>query len=118
MEPDLKQVEEELGQGRKRVKENDEEGENGGWIVVRKKEAQLTIAISDYSKVNRFYSHKSLQNYLRYILTQTVPNPMWLSIKRQSLVERIIYIDVEIENNLFENMLKNKQLPFLAELSN
>lgn len=83
-------------------------------MVVRKKETQLTISISDYSKVNRFYSHKSLQNYLRYILTQTIPNPMWLSIKRQSLVERIVYIDVEIENSLFETMLKNKTLPFIC----
>jgi hypothetical protein len=43
---------------------------------------------------------------------------MWLSIKRQSLVERIIYIDVEIENNLFETMLKNKSLEFLSSVAN
>ncbi len=101
---------------RKRIKQEQEEGE--GWIVVKKKDAQLSVSICDFSKVNRFYSHKSLQNYIRYILVQSVPNPMWLSIKRQSLIQRIIYVDLEIENNLFEKLLSHKELPFLSSLGN
>lgn len=53
---------------------------------------------------------------MRYILTQSVPNPMWLSIKRQSLIEQILYIDFEIESNLFESMLNKKELEYLSSV--
>jgi hypothetical protein len=97
------------------VKLNEEEEHNsGGWVIVRKKREDLSISICDFSKVNRYYSHRSIQGYLRYLLSQSVPNPMWLSIKRQSQIEQILYIDLEIESNLFEAMIEKKELPFLA----
>ena len=94
MEPSAAEQKQQYEQFHKKIKQNEEGERNDGWIVVKKKEAQLAVSICDFSKVNRFYSHKSLQKYIRYILTQSIPNPMWLSIKRQSLVERIIYIDL------------------------
>ena len=109
MEPDFEEVAQKCGKPSKKIKENEEKNEEG-WIVVKKKDISLSISISDYSKVNKYYSHRSLQAYLRYLLTQSVPNPMWLSIKRQSLIEQIIYIDLEIEANLFESMIEKKEL--------
>jgi hypothetical protein len=90
---------------KKKVKPDTNKEDDNDWIVVKKQESPLSICMSDYSKVNRYYSHKSLQNYLRYLLAKTCPNPMWLSIKRQSLIEHILYIDLEIENNLFEKLI-------------
>lgn len=104
-------IEESFGKPSKKLKENTEVvDEDGEWIVINKKKPQLTISIADYSKINKYYSHRSLQSYLRYLLTQTCPNPMWLTIKRQSLIDHIVYIDLEIENCLCEEMLANKQL--------
>lgn len=68
----------------------------------------LTIDVVDFSKINRFYSHKSLQKYIRYLFAKTIPNPMWLSIKRQSQVDRIIFIDFEIENSVFYSLLNEQ----------
>lgn len=73
---------------KKRIKVNlDDQKEDGkDWIVIRKKTTPLTISISDHTKVHRFYSHKSIQKYIRYLFTQTCVNPMWLAIKRQSQI--------------------------------
>jgi len=97
MDPNYDEAEIQLGQTKKKVKVNEEEKSesDGGWIVVnKKKNIPLTVSISDFSKINRFYSHKTIQNYLRYLLTQLIPNPMWLLIRRQSLIEQILYIDL------------------------
>ena len=37
---------------------------------------------------------------------------MWLAIKRQSQIQHIYYIDVEIEDYLFEKMIEDKELKF------
>lgn len=55
-----------------------------GWI--KQKKSPLTIEIANYSKINKYYSHKSLQKYIRYLYANTCPNPLWLSIKRQSQI--------------------------------
>ena len=81
--------------------------------MIQKKITPLTIAIADHTKLNRFYSHKSIQKYIRYLFTSTCPNPMWLSIKRQSQILHIYYFDIEIEDYLFEHMLEG--LEFLGE---
>ena len=75
-----------------------------GWI--KQKKTPLTIEIANYSKINKYYSHKSLQKYIRYLYANTCPNPLWLSIKRQSQIEHIVFIDIEIENSLFAQYLK------------
>ena len=69
--------------------------ENEEWIKSAKK-TPLTITIANYSKINKYYSHKSLQRYIRYLYPNTCPNPLWLSIKRQSQIEHIVYVDIEI----------------------
>ena len=33
---------------------------------------------------------------------------MWLSIKRQSQVERIVFVDIEIENSIFYELLQQE----------
>jgi hypothetical protein len=68
----------------------------------------LEISIADYNKANRHFSHRSLQNYFRYLMTQSCVNPMWLSIKRQSNIKKLMYIDIAIDVELFEEMLENK----------
>ena len=40
---------------------------------------------------------------------------MWLAIKRQSQIQHIYYIDVEIEDYLFEKMIEDKELVFFNE---
>ena len=99
------------------MKPDEEDEGDDGWIVVSKKPVQLTVSVSDFSKINRFYSHKSIMTYIRYLLVQTVPNPMWLSIKRQSLVQQIVYLDITIENNTFASMRSSKELPFLGAIT-
>lgn len=106
MDPTFEEVAAELGQPRKKQKK--EVSPENEWIVVKSKQTDLTISICDFSRVNRFYSHRSIQSYLRYLLTQSVPNPMWLAIKRQSQIEQILYIDLEIESTLFEKMVNDK----------
>ena len=83
MEESLQDLQTTYGQPLKKVKTDPPDE---GWIVVKSTKTELTVSICDFSRVNRYYAHRSIQNYLRYILAQTVPNPTWLSIRRQSLI--------------------------------
>ena len=77
------------------LNQNEPNNENDGeWIIPKK--SPLTIEIANYSKINKYYSHKSLQKYIRYLYANTCPNPLWLSIKRQSQIEHIFFIDIEV----------------------
>ena len=92
------------------VQKKQQSNPNQEWI--KPKTTPLTINICDFSRINKFYSHKSLQKYIRYLFADSCPNPMWLSIKRKSQVERIVFVDIQVENNLFH---KNFKLPKAPE---
>ena len=80
-------------QHRKKETNDDEK-----WIQVQKETLSrpLTVAVTDHSKLNNCYSHRSIQKYLRYLVVGSSPNPMWMQIKRVSQVRSVVYIDIEI----------------------
>lgn len=74
----------------------------------------IDVLIVDPLKTQKYNAVKTVQNLLLWFFTDRIHNPLWLTVRGQSKMERCIIMKMQMNSRMFERM-KDGTMSFLNE---